>query len=247
MIKEIIRLQQMTMEQNSFKKGLIDGIPICLGYLSVSFTFGMACINGGMPLWTAVLISMTCLTSAGQFAGLSIMLASGGLIEMALTQLVINLRYSLMSLSLSQKLGTSIKLLDRFAIAFFNTDEIFAVASGNKGNVGKKYMYGLAVTPYFGWAVGTFLGGAVSSLLPESISSALGIAIYGMFLAIIIPPAKKKLSVLIVVLISVVLSSIFYYVPFLSFISSGFSIIICAVAAAAIGAILFPVEESEGA
>ncbi len=230
------------MEQNSFRKGIVDGIPICLGYISVSFTFGLACVSADIPLWIAVLISMTNLTSAGQFAGLTIITASGGLIEMAMTQLIINLRYSLMSLSLSQGLGESVKTKHRFAIAFFNTDEIFAVASSQAKNVGKSYMAGLALTPYFGWALGTFMGAALSSILPENIATSLGVAIYGMFLAIIIPPAKKNKSIFVVVICAVVLSSIIYYLPVLSFISSGFSIIICAVVAAALGAVLFPVE-----
>ena len=122
----------MTEFQNSFKKGLKDGLPIALGYLSVSFTFGMMAVEGGLPVFTAVLISMTNLTSAGQFAGLDLILAGGAYLEMALTQLVINIRYALMSVSLSQKLHKSVNLLDRFLIAFSNTDEIFAVASGQK-------------------------------------------------------------------------------------------------------------------
>ena len=120
----------MTEFQNSFKIGLKDGLPIALGYLSVSFTFGMMAVEGGLPVFTAVLISMTNLTSAGQFAGLDLILAGGAYLEMALTQLVINIRYALMSVSLSQKLHKSVNLLDRFLIAFSNTDEIFAVASG---------------------------------------------------------------------------------------------------------------------
>lgn len=133
----------MTEFQNSFKKGLKDGLPIALGYLSVSFTFGMMAVEGGLPVFTAVLISMTNLTSAGQFAGLDLILAGGAYLEMALTQLVINIRYALMSVSLSQKLHKSVNLLDRFLIAFSNTDEIFAVASGQKGEVGKNICMGL--------------------------------------------------------------------------------------------------------
>lgn len=135
--------EKMTEFQNSFKKGLKDGLPIALGYLSVSFTFGMMAVEGGLPVFTAVLISMTNLTSAGQFAGLDLILAGGAYLEMALTQLVINIRYALMSVSLSQKLHKSVNLLDRFLIAFSNTDEIFAVASGQKGEVGKNICMGL--------------------------------------------------------------------------------------------------------
>ncbi len=230
---------------NSFRQGLRDGIPIALGYLSVSFTFGMMAVEGGLPAVFAVLISMTNLTSAGQFAGLSLMLTGGGLLEMALTQFVINLRYSLMSVSLSQKLHKSVTLLDRFLIAFGNTDEIFAVASGKSQEVGRKYLYGLILLPYFGWAFGTFLGAAASTFLPESVRSALGIAIYGMFLAIFIPPMKKSKAVVAVVLIAAGLSCAFAYIPLLQSVSSGFVIIICAVIAAAIGAIIKPVQAKQ--
>ena len=187
---------------NSFRRGLKDGVPIALGYLSVSFTFGMMAVSGGLPVSVAVAISMTNLTSAGQFAGLSLLFAGGGYFEMALTQFVINLRYSLMSVSLSQKFHKSVTLLERLLIAFGNTDEIFAVASGQKGEVGAKYMFGLISLPYVGWALGTFIGAAASALLPESVRSALGIAIYGMFLAIFVPPMKKSKAVLTVVLLS---------------------------------------------
>lgn len=232
---------------NSFKKGLKDGVPIALGYLSVSFTFGMMAAAGGLPVSVAVAISMTNLTSAGQFAGLSLLLAGGGYFEMALTQLVINLRYALMSVSLSQKFHKSVTLLDRLLIAFGNTDEIFAVASGQPQEVGKKYMYGLILMPYLGWTLGTLLGAAASSMLPEVVRSALGIAIYGMFLAIFIPPMKRSGAVTAVVLVSAALSCLFAYVPVLNRVSSGFVIIICAVVAAALGAIIRPVKEEREA
>lgn len=237
--------QAETTYINSFQKGVRDGVPIALGYLSVSFTFGMMAVAGGLPVSLAVGISMTNLTSAGQFAGLSLLLGGGGYFEMALTQLVINLRYALMSTSLSQKLHKSITILDRLWIAFGNTDEIFAVASGQGKEVGRKYMLGLISMPYVGWALGTFLGAAASAVLPESLRSALGIAIYGMFLAILLPPMKKSGAVTVVVLLSAALSCMFAYVPVFSNISSGFVIILCAVLAAAVGALLKPVDTQQ--
>lgn len=228
--------------QNDFKKGLRDGIPICLGYISVSFTFGMMAVSDGLPAWAAVLISASNVTSAGQFAALDIIVALGTFFELALTQFVINLRYALMSLSWSQKLDPSVKLWQRLIIAFVDTDEIFALSSSLPGTLGFKYMLGLGLTPVAGWVGGTALGALASSLLPASISSALGVAIYGMFLAIIIPPARKKLSVRTVVIIAVILSCILHYTPGLNHISSGFAIIICAVAASAFGAVKFPVK-----
>lgn len=233
------------MVQNSYSKGFRDGIPIALGYLSVSFTFGMMATEKAIPYLAAVLISMTNLTSAGQFAGLALIVTSAPYIEMALTQLVINLRYALMSVSLSQKFDKSVNFINRIFIAFGVTDEIFAVAMGQKGDIGKKYMYGLITAPYFGWATGTLIGAVASSLLPPTLRSALGIAIYAMFLAIFIPAAKKSKAVCAVLGIAVSISCVFYYTPVLKSVSSGFVIIIAAVTAAAVGALIKPVRDDD--
>ncbi len=234
-------------EENSFSKGVLNGIPICLGYLSVSFAFGIFAVSSGLSVWEAVLISMTNVTSAGQLAGVPIIVGGGSLIELASTQLVINLRYSLMSVSLSQKLGKSVKLFDRFIIAFCNTDEIFAVASGNKGSVGKRYMYGLALTPYIGWSVGTLFGAVAGNILPQIVVSALGVAIYGMFIAIIVPPAKKSKPTALCILTAIAMSCAFKYIPVLSSVPGGFVIIICAIAASVIFALAAPLkDEPEG-
>ncbi len=235
----------MATEKNLklFKQGFQDGIPIGLGYFSVGFTFGLQAVAFGLPLWAPVLISMTNVTSAGQFAGLSIICALGTLVEMALAQLIINMRYALMSLSLSQKFDETVRLRDRFLIAFVNTDEVFAVAAGRPGTVGRLYMFGLITAPYFGWALGTLLGAGVGDFLPQSLSSALGIAIYGMFLAIIIPPAKQNHAIVSAIAVAMALSCLFNWLPLLQNIGSGFVIIISTVVAAAVAALLFPVKE----
>lgn len=229
----------------TFLKGLKDGVPIGLGYLSVAFTFGMMAVTGGLPVGTAVLISMSNVTSAGQFAGLSLILSGTTVIEMALTQLVINLRYALMSLSLSQKLDKTFTVLDRLIVSFVNTDEVFAVASSQEGEVGRRYLYGLILAPYFGWALGTLLGAAAGQLLPSMLQSALGIAIYGMFIAIIIPPAKRYQPVAKVIVFSVILSCVLRWTPVLNKISTGFAIIICTLLASVYGALKHPIKEAE--
>lgn len=231
------------MVHNKIKAGLRDGIPIAAGYFSVSFTFGMLAVQDGMFPFHAVLISLLNLTSAGQFAGLTVIVSGASLLEMALTQLVINIRYALMSVSLSQKLDSSVKTFQRMLIAYGNTDEIFAVASSKPGSVGSRYMYGLIFLPVLGWVGGTLTGAVASTLLPAAVISALGVALYGMFIAIVVPVAKESREVLIVVGAALVFSTAFYYLPVLQEISSGFTIIICTVAAAGIGAVLFPVKE----
>lgn len=233
----------MEVVENHFSQGLKDGIPIGLVYLSVSFTFGMMAVSNGVPVEVAVMISLTNLTSAGQFSALSLMLESASLLELALSQFIINLRYALMSLSLTQKVDKHMKTYERALIAYGVTDEIFALASSTYERVGKWYMSGLILFPVFCWTMGTLLGGAFTTLMPESLRSALGIAIYGMFLAIIIPPAKKLKSVRKVLILAIALSCLFSACASFLPISSGFVIIICTVCAAGFGAWLFPVEE----
>lgn len=226
-----------------FFKGLRDGIPISLGYLSVSFGFGILCINLGLSVAAAVGISLTNLTSAGQVAGVGIIAAGGSLLEMVLTQLVINLRYSLFGISLSQKLDSSFTTPHRIAASFGITDEIFAVTYAQEGLVKPAYMYGVILISTFGWVTGTFLGAALGQILPDSISAAMGIMLYGMFLAIFIPPAKKERGVLMAVIAAALCSILFEYV--LTFVSSGFAVIVSAIASAALCAVLFPIPEEE--
>lgn len=231
------------MKKNEFGKGLRDGLPICLAYLSVGFAFGMSAALAGLSPLQATAISMVNVTSAGQFAGLTLIAAHASLLEMALTQLIINMRYALMSLSLSQKVDDSVRVPDRLLIAFVNTDEVFAVASGQKGEVGRSYLYGLILTPFFGWAGGTLMGAVSGGLLPASVTSALGIAIFGMFIALVVGPASENGAILRVVILAAVLSCCFRYIPVLNRVSSGFVIIICTLAASLFGAVFFPVKE----
>ncbi len=231
--------------QNSFRRGLIDGIPICIGYLSVSFAFGIMATELGLSLLEAVIISMTNLTSAGQLAGAPIIAASGSLAELALTQLVINMRYALMSVSLSQKLSDNLPLRSRFLIAFGNTDEIFAVSYSNKGQIGKRYFYGLMLTPWIGWSTGTALGAAAGAVLPAIIASSLGVAIYAMLVAVVVPVAKEHLPTALCALCSVAIACVFKYLPVLSVFAqkyAGFVIIISAVSASTLFAVLCPIK-----
>lgn len=233
------------MKSESFRKGLKDGIPIGLGYLAVSFTFGMMAVQGGLSIWQAVLISVTNVTSAGQFAGLDIIAAGGSYWEMALTQLIINLRYSLMSFSLSQKMRRDESWAHRYGVAFGMTDEIFGISASQPGKVSAFYNYGAMCVAIPGWTIGTLLGAISGSLLPDFIMSALSVAIYGMFLAIIIPPAKTNRAVLGVVAAAMTVSSLFAVLPGLNKVSSGFVIIITTILVAGLAAFFCPVQEEE--
>lgn len=218
----------------SFRKGFIDGVPIGLGYLSVSIGVGIAAAEKGLEVITALLISMTNLTSAGEIAGISVIAAGGTLLEMALIQLVINLRYSLMGISLSQKLDSSFTTGHRLVISSFITDEIFGAAS-RYPSLDIRYMYGIAIVPYIGWALGTFIGAVSGEILPVSVNAALGMAIYGMFIAIVVPAMKKNRGAFLAVITAVFISCMIYF--FLSdVISYGFSVIISSVAASLLAA-----------
>ena len=200
------------MKIKAFLRGMHAGIPIGLGYFAVSFTFGIEAVRAGMDIWHAVLISLLNLTSAGQFAGLDIIAAGGSMIEMAATQLIINLRYSLMSFSLSQKMEKKSKHAHRFLVAFGVTDEIFGVSAAQPGEVSPYFNYGAMCVAIPGWTLGTLVGAVCGNILPAFIMSALGVAVYGMFLAIIVPPAKKSKPILFTVLGGMAISCLFIQV-----------------------------------
>ena len=235
----------MTLTESLFKKGLRHGVPIGLGYLSVSFAFGIQALAAGLTPLEALIISMTNVTSAGQLAGIGLMAAGGSLTEMALTQLTINLRYALMSLSLAQRFDSSMGTVQRLIFSFCNTDEIFAVAASQPERLNKRYLYGLMVAPWLGWSLGTILGALAGAVLPMFVRTALGIAIYGMFIAIVLPPCRESKAVRTVALLAAGLSILFRYAPVLREVPSGYTIILCAVAASAVGALLFPAEEDD--
>lgn len=240
----MIEKNKNNIMKSEYTEGFRDGIPIALAYFSVSFTFGIMCMSMGLSVFEAVIISLTNLTSAGQFAAIPLIVYGKSYIELIITQFVINIRYALMSLSLSQKLDKSVKRKDRFIMAFGNTDEIFAVAMSKNKDITKKYFLGLMTPPILGWTLGTFFGAVFSNIMPSSITSAFGIAIYAMFLAIVIVPAKDYNPIFLVIGIAVTLSVIFKYVPFINKVSSGFAVVICSVIAASLGAVIFPIREA---
>ena len=246
-----VLLENSLIMQNSknikfdYLDGLKKGLPICLGYISVSITFGMLAANNGMSTLTAVLISATNLTSAGQFAGIDLIFSNASYFELALTTLIINIRYMLMSLSLSQKLHMNVSSIDKLLISFGITDEIFAVASLERKRITTSYMFGLITLPFVGWTGGTFIGAVASGFLPSIVQDSLGIAIYGMFIALIIPPSRKSKAITFVVILSIIFSCCLYYIPLLNKISQGFAIIISSLLAAILGAYFFPIKNME--
>ena len=226
-----------------FKEGLRDGIPICLGYIAVSFAFGIEASKIGMTTFQAAMTSLLNVTSAGQFSALEIIARNGSFIELAILQFIINLRYMLMSCALSQKLDSNVSTPHRMGISYGVTDEIFALSVLKKGRLYPLYSYGLIAISVFGWVFGTTLGAFSGQIMPQRLISCLGLAIYGMFIAIIIPDTRKSNAILAVVLSAMLLSTAFTYLPVLaSHISSGFRIIIITIVVAAVAAILAPAD-----
>lgn len=232
-------------ENNNVRMGMRDGLPIGIGYFVISIAFGMFSVSLGISWLESFLISVFNLTSAGQIAAVPVIASGGSLFELALTQLVINARYALMSVSLSQRLGDSITIKDRFLIAFFNTDETFAVACGKNSLIGKKYFLSLALLPYLGWTLGTLFGALLGSILPEFLATSFSLALYSMFIAILVPAAKASRPTMICILCAISLSCAFKFLPFLQWINSGMVIVIIAVVLSSVFALIAPIHEKD--
>lgn len=221
-----------------FATGLRDGIPIALGYFTVSIAFGLAAAAIGFPTLGLALMSATNLSSSGQFAGVAVV-AGGTVIELALTTLLVNLRYLLMSMSLSQRLEPGTSTVGRLVVAYGVTDEIFAVELGHR-IVRARYAAGLMALPILGWTSGTVVGAVAGEVLPESLAGPMGVLLYAMFTATVVPALKRSRPVAIVAGIAAVASALLFYVPATSGIQAGWRIIIATLVASAIGAWLFP-------
>ena len=239
----------------NFKKGLKDGLPISLGYLSVSFAYAVQAVGQGFPVWFPILISATNFTGTGQFAGTNLIAAGSGILILVATMLVINIRYSLMSLALSQKMGKKFPLWQRAILAFGVTDENFAMASRQQEPLTFSYLAGLMLCSFFGWLGGTVLGALFSGLLASSLTNgenqiyyniimnSLSIALYAMFVAIVIPPARKNIHIFVLIILSVAASCLFFFIPALNNLPAGLEIIICSVSVTAVISFLFPHSE----
>ena len=226
------------------RKGLRDGFPICMGYFAVAFALGIAARGIGMTAFQAGLMSAGMVASAGEFAALVLLSSGAGVIEMVSTCLVVNLRYFLMSCSLSQKLSPELPMFHRFFLAHCITDEIFGLSVAVEGYLEPFYSYAITLISVVGWTSGTALGVLVGNILPAWAVNALSVALYGMFLAIIIPPAKKDRFIAGLVALSMLASGLFSILPVLKTISSGFRVIILTLAIAGIAAVIHPIGDT---
>lgn len=243
-----MKYQKRQENRKWFLKGMRHGVPIGLGYFAVAFTLGITAKNIGMTPLQSALMSFTMHASAGEFAAMTVIAAGSGYLEMAITQLVINLRYLLMSCALSQKVSEKLWFPHRFFVSYYITDEIFGISSTVEGDLNPFYNYGAATVASPGWVLGTFLGALVGNILPANVASAMNVALYGMFIAIIIPPARKHKVIAVIVIVSMLASLGFTWISSLLAeyvtISSGMRILILTVAIAGLAALLCPIEES---
>ena len=232
-------------EKRQYLKGMRDGIPIALGYFAVAFSLGIMAKLSGLTPFQGFLSSVLVNASAGEYAGFVVIAENSGLYMMALMTIVASARYFLMSCALSQHIAPDTKMIHRLMIGFDVTDEMFGVMIGRPGYVNPVYAYGLYLLPIIGWSSGTVLGIVSGSILPASVVNALSVALYGMFLAIIVPPARKDRVVLGTVILGFGLSFAFSRLPVVSGLSSGTRTIILTVVIAGLAALLFPRKEEE--
>ena len=239
-----------------FSRGLRDGLPIALGYVPVAFAYAMGAVAQGFPAWFPILVSATNFTGTGQFAGTNLIAAGASLAVLFATMLVINIRYALMSVSLSQKLDGRFPLWKRLIVSFGVTDENYAVAMQQPKKLNFSYLMGLMGCSFAGWLGGTALGAGMSELLSalltgdaaawyDILMSAFNISLYAMFVAIVIPPARGDKKVLLLVALSIAGSCLFYFVPVLHSLPSGVDIIVVSVVCTAVLAFLFPRKDEE--
>ena len=229
------------MKNNIFLKGMKDGLPVALGYLAVSLTRRIAAVTSGLTPSQAFATSALNNTSAGEFAAFSLIGAGVSYMEIALTTLILNMRYILMSCALSQKIDKNTPIVHRFLMAYDVTDEIFGLSIMSEGRLDPKYTYGLIAISAPSWAIGTYLGAVMGSVMPAGVLSAMNLALYGMFIAVIVPPAKKDKTIAVVIAVSMLSSLMFSILPGLREISSGIVVIILTVVISLAAAILFPV------
>lgn len=225
-------------------RGFRDGFPICMGYFAVSFALGIEAKRVGLTAFQSFLMSTGMVASAGEFAALMLIASRAGVFEMISTCLVVNLRYFLMSCSLSQKLSPATKTIHRFGIAYCITDEIFGLSSAVPGWLEPFYTYAITLVSVAGWSGGTVLGVLVGNILPAAAVNALSVSLYGMFLAIIIPPAKQDPFIGGLVAVSMAVSFLFALLPLTRGISSGFKVILLTVLIAGAAAVIRPVDEA---
>ena len=228
-----------------FMEGVHDGVPIALGYFVVAFTLGILAKTAGLSAWQGFVTSAVNIASAGEYAGFTVIAAQAPYLEIAMLTLVANARYFLMAAALAQRFAPDTPLLHRLAVSFGVTDEVFGITVARGGMVQPYYNYGALAISVPAWSAGTSAGILAGGILPAAAVSALSVALYGMFVWVILPPAKKSRPIAGMVLASFLLSLAATYAPLTSELSGGTRTIILTLLIAGVGAALFPVHEEQ--
>lgn len=232
-------------KKQAFREGMRDGIPIALGYFAVSFSLGILAKKAGLTPFQGFLATLLTNASAGGYVGFTLIAAGATYVELALMTFIANARYLLMSTAMSQRMSSDLPLYHRLFIAFDITDELFAIAISRPGYINPYYSYGAFLLALPGWSIGTALGVIAGEIMPLRLVSAFSVALYGMFLAIIIPTGRKNIVVAITIIICFVCSYFASIVPVISDLSSGTRTIILTLVISSVVAILFPAKEEE--
>ena len=230
------------MNLKAFKQGLRDGAPIGIGYFAVAFSLGIAMKNANMTPFQGFLMSLFNIASAGEYAGIRVILSNASYIQIILVTIIANARYLLMSAALSQKFSSQTNIFHRLSVGFQITDELFGLAIGQKGYLNPFYYYGAGFISVLPWAIGTAVGVFAGEMLPQDIVSALNISLFGMFIAIIIPAGKENKTIMNLIIISFLASFILDYIPLLSSIDEGMKIIFLTIVIACAAAYIHPVK-----
>lgn len=228
-----------------FTEGMRDGLPIGFGYFAVAFSLGIAAKSAGLNPFQAFLTSLLCNASAGEYAGFALIAAGASYLETALMTLIVNARYLLMSFAMSQRMKPGTKMRHRVLVSYDITDELFAIAIARPGYLSPFYTYGAVLTAAPFWAVGTALGTFAGNILPVRIVSALSVALFGMFLAVIIPPARKSKIIAVLIAVCFSLSYLSANLPYLRDVPEGTRTIVLTVVISAAAAILFPRKQDD--
>ena len=228
-----------------FCEGMRDGVPIALGYFAVSFSLGIAARKAGFTPLQGFVASLLNNASAGEYAAFALIMTNASYLEVAVITFIANARYLLMSCALAQRFAPDTPIWHRFVIGYDVTDELFGITIARPGNLDPYYTYGAILLAAPAWASGTALGIIAGNLLPLRAVSALSVALYGMFLAIIIPPARKSRIVAALVAVSFALSLACNYLPGIASLSDGTRTILLTVLISGAAAVLFPVKDQE--
>ncbi|MEH7546442.1 AzlC family ABC transporter permease [Neobacillus vireti] len=195
-------------ESSEFKKGFQAGVSIGIGYFPIALTFGLLAKTSGLSIYETVLMSLIVFAGAAQYISLSLIAYGTGIFEIILTTFIVNIRHFLMSATLNEKVEKD-RLLKKLLYAFGITDETFSVAATREDSVSTGYMFGIISVSYSSWVVFSGVGHLIGASLPQTLQHSMGVALYAMFIGLLVPSMKKSAKVIFLAVLGAVFNSIF--------------------------------------